>query len=69
MGIYSPFNRYRDTCPVCKVFFGMADENEVRSYHCDECCAIFTFYPKALKPTAQLDNKIPKRCGCKLCNR
>lgn len=54
-------------CPVCKVSLGRKETDETVAFHCDECLAVFTWFPGVDKPTAKLDRDLRKVCKCPGC--
>ena len=51
-------------CPVCKIFLGERDKDDLFSEHCNECRSTFTWMPRKKKPKALLDRKKPQECNC-----
>lgn len=54
-------------CPVCNKTLGKKEKEESAAFHCEECKALYTFYPGVAKPTAKLDRDIAKTCQCPSC--
>jgi len=54
-------------CPVCRTTLGKINIAEATSLHCNECHAVYTFYPGITKPTAKLDSDIAHTCPCPSC--
>ena len=54
-------------CPVCKTYLGRKDVDDSVAFHCEECSAVYTFFPGVEKPTARLDQDIAETCKCPSC--
>lgn len=51
-------------CPVCKTSLGRREKDEAAAFHCEECKALFTWFPGIDKPVARLDTDIAAHCKC-----
>lgn len=51
-------------CPVCKISLGRKEKDEAIAFHCNECRALFTWFPGVDKPVARLDSDIAAHCTC-----
>jgi hypothetical protein len=56
-------------CPVCRKSLGRRVIDELYKEHCEDCKATYTFYPNVEVPTAELDCKEVKKCGCGRCEK
>jgi len=54
-------------CPVCRSMLGRRDKEDAVSFHCEDCKAVYTFYPGISKPLSKLDKDIAQTCPCPGC--
>lgn len=62
-------NLHKIHCPVCHEYLGDRREGQIFEGHCTECQATFTFSPGDDIPSAKLDCKQRKECGCMSCRK